>query len=405
MGAALCRRLLAAGAVVHGTVRTRPAPEGVVAWPCALEHPPWLDEVLQASDPELIVHLASPIDLSRGPRTLDAIWAPIVGATEQIAAYCLSGDRRLVHVGTCEEYGDVGVPYSEATPCRPVCPYGVAKLAATATVLGRVSRGLRANVVRPFLTFGPGMPSRGLLGGALAAARAGTRFEMTHGDQTREVNYVDDQVEGLVRACSDAAVGTLLNLGGGPEVSVRALAGAVFDAVGADAGLIDAGARPDRPGERPRFCGDHTRANKVLGSWSRTPLVDALRVTASVPSTQTRLAEVRVEPVARFEDRRGALIKAWPNTLSGEVYVITCAPGQRRGDHRHHRMGEWFTALAGDGVVEVEGLPTPLALSGQRVFVPAGRAHAVVNRGADTLLVAAFAGRPHDPSDVEAARP
>ena len=404
LGAALCRRLLAEGARVTGTIRRRSAPEGVAALPCSLDHGPWLDEVLDAADAEFVFHLASPIDLGRDPQLLDALWGPIVRASVQLAERCRERDLRLVHVGTCEEYGAVEPPYREDQVVRPVCPYGVAKAAATSAVLGLAAQGLRANVVRPFLTYGPGMRPAGLLGGALAAARAGRPFPMTRGTQTRELNFVDDQVEGLLRAAGDDAVGTLLNLGGGEELPVRTLAETVFEVVGADPGLVQVGVLPDRPAEQARFCGDHRLATELLGPWRRTPLVEGLQATLAAGPTESSLAGVRTEPVVRFDDPRGALLKVHPHPVAGEVYVVTCAPGEVRGEHRHQRMGEWFTALSGEGVVRFETADGTAehTLVGQRVYVPAGCGHAVVNTGTDELVVAAFAERAHDPDDVEA---
>ena len=403
LGAALCRRLLDEGAVVAGTVRRRSAPAGVLALPCMLEHGPWLDEVLDAAAPEVVFHLASPIDLGRDAALLDSLWGPIVRASLQLAERCLRQGLRLVHVGTCEEYGAVEAPFAEHQVVRPVCPYGVAKTAATAGVLGLVGRGLRGNVVRPFLTYGPGQGTRGLLGGAVEAAKAGRPFPMTSGGQTRELNFVDDQVEGLLRAAGDEAVGTLLNLGGGQELPVRTLAETVFEVAGRDPGLVRAGELPDRPGERARFCGDHRLATELLGPWRRTPLREGLRRTLEAAATDQELPRVRVEPVVRFDDPRGALLKVLPHPVAGEVYVVTCAPGAVRGEHRHHRMGEWFTALRGAGVVRVEGPggPEEHSLVGQRVHVPASVGHAVVNTGDEELVVVAFAGRLHDPDDVE----
>ncbi|MCP4809332.1 MAG: cupin domain-containing protein [Proteobacteria bacterium] len=113
---------------------------------------------------------------------------------------------------------------------------------------------------------------------------------------------------------------------------------------------------------------------------------------------------VHVEPLTVFEDARGALIKASPGPVAGEVYVVTIQPGASRGHHRHHRMGEVFVALSGQGCVGVtDGEKTEhIDLAGQRVHVGAGVAHALFNTGDELLIVLAAAERIHDPDDVEA---
>ena len=67
-------------------------------------------------------------------------------------------------------------------------------------------------------------------------------------------------------------------------------------------------------------------------------------------------------------------------------------------------MGEWFTAVVGVGVVvavdPATGESAEASLVGQRVYVPAGVAHAIFNTGPEDLLVLAFAEAAHQPSDV-----
>ena len=109
-------------------------------------------------------------------------------------------------------------------------------------------------------------------------------------------------------------------------------------------------------------------------------------------------------PLTVHADERGALLKAHPGEVAGEVYVITSAPGTSRGHHLHRRTTEIFVAVRGDCVVglvdpetgEVEHRP----LRG-RLEVGPGIAHALFNVGSDELVVVAAMDRPHDPEDVE----
>lgn len=114
---------------------------------------------------------------------------------------------------------------------------------------------------------------------------------------------------------------------------------------------------------------------------------------------------VRVEPIAVHADARGSLHKLLPGPVGGEVYLVRAAPGQSRGHHRHGRMGEWFTALAGEVVLGLfdphSGERRYLGLAGVRVYVPAGLAHALFNTGAEDCVILALADRLHDPQDVE----
>ena len=96
---------------------------------------------------------------------------------------------------------------------------------------------------------------------------------MTDGAQTREVNYVDDVARGLVAAAtSSRALGEVINIGGGPELSVRALVERIFERCGAPRVLVQAGALPRRGGEIPRFVGEHDKARRLLGHAPRVDL-------------------------------------------------------------------------------------------------------------------------------------
>lgn len=94
-------------------------------------------------------------------------------------------------------------------------------------------------------------------------------------------------------------------------------------------------------------------------------------------------------------DARGELIKAWPDAVAGEVYVVEIRPGCSRGHHLHRRGGEWFVPLQGAATLVVEDPATGdravLRLTGQRVRVEAGQAHALFAEGDAPALVLAVA--------------
>jgi dTDP-4-dehydrorhamnose 3,5-epimerase-like enzyme len=127
------------------------------------------------------------------------------------------------------------------------------------------------------------------------------------------------------------------------------------------------------------------------------------------------LDEVRVVEQNRHQDSRGFVQKVLTATQCaghpprGEVYVTSARPGEAKGNHLHCRMGEWFSVVQGTGSVEIcdpsTGSRLAIAVSAdlpRSVYVPAGLAHAVVNRGTDDLICVAWAEAEHDPADVHA---
>lgn len=108
---------------------------------------------------------------------------------------------------------------------------------------------------------------------------------------------------------------------------------------------------------------------------------------------------ISVEPVTRFTDARGALIKAWPGPVSGEVYVVELLPGHPRGHHYHERGGEWFVPLSGAATLTVAdprtGAQEQVTLSvGERARVEPFQAH-VLSASGGPALVAAIADFEH----------
>lgn len=115
----------------------------------------------------------------------------------------------------------------------------------------------------------------------------------------------------------------------------------------------------------------------------------------------------------RFDDSRGFLQKVLTASQCmgdpprGEVYVTTAYPAEAKGNHFHRRMGEWFSVIQGEGTLEVcdpeSGHRRSVPVSSSRpctVYVPAGLAHAIVNRGDCPLICVAWAEAEHDPQDV-----
>jgi nucleoside-diphosphate-sugar epimerase len=211
----------------------------------------------------------------------------IVETTDCVAAACLSVGARLVVAGTCEEYGTSQAPFTEETEARPVSPYSFAKAKMTGSILAtHRESGLRATVVRPFLTYGPNQTSSRLIPSAIRAALKKSPFEMTTGLQTREFNYITDICDGIIASASDAAVGHIINIGGGEEVSIIDVVRRIYTLCGADTSLIRAGTLEARSGEVIRFYGDHSKAKSLLGHSPKITLDDGLRATIAWWSDQ-----------------------------------------------------------------------------------------------------------------------
>jgi nucleoside-diphosphate-sugar epimerase len=273
LGSAVGRVLLDAGAEVHGTGCTR------VPTACVVSHHMSLPEdaasVIAQVSPSVVIHLAAPVNPDPSDGAQEAFRLGIVSGTEAVVSACVSAGARLVHVGTCAEYGSAAAPYREDQDCQPEGLYGILKHQASMVVSGTAE--LDWTIVRPFRAIGQG-DDASVVAAAARAAIAGEVFEMTDGTQVREWNHVDAVAQGIVAAAAHPdALRQVINIGGGARVSVRDIVQRIFALADADPALVRVGARARRLHEVEALVGDHTRAESLWGAVMQPTLDESLR--------------------------------------------------------------------------------------------------------------------------------
>src|SRR5260370_11338259 len=99
-------------------------------------------------------------------------------------------------------------------------------------------RGCAVVVLRPFTVYGPGQPPDMFVASALAAALLGHPFEMSAGEQKRDLVFVEDVVEALlVAARTPGLEGRVAHLGTGQAHPPPDGAPPRLDATGSHAAL------------------------------------------------------------------------------------------------------------------------------------------------------------------------
>ncbi len=178
--------------------------------------------------------------------------------------------KRLVQIGSSDEYGNTPPPQNEKnTQGIPISPYALAKQMGTSFLMMLAKHeGFPATVVRPFLVYGPGQDASRFLPQIILSCLKGENVPVTLGEQKRDFCYVEDVVEGLVRAAlTKDAEGNIFNIASGIPITIRSVMESVSELI--VGGSPCYGARPYRSGESMELYADISKAIAIL-KWQPT---------------------------------------------------------------------------------------------------------------------------------------
>ena len=237
-----------------------------------------IDIVLhQAAIPSVPRSVADPLTSHRA--NVDATVSVLVAAKD-------AGVRRVVYAASSSAYGDTpALPKREDMPPNPLSPYALQKLVGE-QYLQMFTRlyGLDTVSIRYFNVFGPrqdpSSPYSGVI--ALFATRllSGQPPVITgDGEQTRDFTYVDNIVDGVLRAAIAPDVsGRVINVATGRQISINQLAQALQRLLGSDFMPVHAEART---GDVRDSLADITLARQLLGYEPQVSFEEGLRRTVA----------------------------------------------------------------------------------------------------------------------------
>ena len=142
---------------------------------------------------------------------------------------------RVVIVSTAALYGEADtLPITEEHPVDPRGQYGSTKLAAEITAMAYArDSGVPSVIVRPFNIYGPRQADDFVVPTIVKQCLMGLELRLGDGRPVRNFTYVTDAADFLVRAAiARDAVGSTINLGSRPIISIEQLARKVVDMTG-----------------------------------------------------------------------------------------------------------------------------------------------------------------------------
>lgn len=238
--------------------------------------------------PEIVCHHAAQHSVVFGARDpeYDAD-VNVTGTLRVLNAAVKAGVGKILFASTAATFGNVErLPIDEATPQRPISPYGITKLAAEHYLrFFARQHGLKHTIFRYGNVYGPRQNPHGE-GGVVAIwtgkfiAKEGVQINWD-GEQTRDFTFVHDIVRANLMALDKGDDETFV-IGTGRKTSVNEIYRVLVDITGFEAPVTRG---PHRPSDARDSCFDPSKAKTVLGWQAETTLADGLRRTVDYYSS------------------------------------------------------------------------------------------------------------------------
>lgn len=241
---------------------------------------PGVDRLVREVHPEAIVHLAARAGVrpSIDDPTLYT-HVNVVGTVHLLeSASRLSPRPRFVYASSSSVYGDRSdAPFRETDPVDlPVSPYAATKKACE--LLAHTFHhlhGLPVTGLRFFTAYGPrNRPDLAIAKFAALIERGESIPMFGDGTTRRDYTYIDDIVDGIIRAIDRCTGHHLYNLGNSDPVELRRMIAALGEALG-KAPQIER--LPEQPGDVRQTFADISRAAADLDYAPRTSFDEGLR--------------------------------------------------------------------------------------------------------------------------------
>ena len=235
---------------------------------------------------DVVFHLAALIGIPYSYEAPESyIQTNVMGTYNVLTACRRASVERMIQTSTSEVYGSaLRVPIDESHPLQPQSPYSASKISGDMTALSfHHSFGLPVAVVRPFNTYGPRQSTRAIIATVLAQLFSGSdEIRIGATSPTRDFNFVADTARGfLAVAGCDRALGHVVNVGSGREISIGDLVELLVRISGRDAKVVsDADRLRPAGSEVERLLCDNTRAREWAGWKPEVSLEEGLRQTA-----------------------------------------------------------------------------------------------------------------------------
>ncbi len=243
--------------------------------------------ILRSNDLSFVFHLASPasvVDYQKYPEETARVNSL---GTINMLEYARKTGVKFLFASTSEVYGDPKEHPQKESYWGNVNPNGIRacydeskRFGEMMTMLYVRKYGLDARIVRIFNTYGPRMRKNDgrVVSNFINQAIEGNPITVYgDGSQTRSFCYVDDMVDGLMKAMfSEGTRGEVINLGNPEEFTMIDLAQKIKQITGSSSDIVYTKLPEDDPTQRQP---DITKARELLGWEPQVSLEEGLSKT------------------------------------------------------------------------------------------------------------------------------
>jgi nucleoside-diphosphate-sugar epimerase len=167
-----------------------------------------LSHVLSEIEPQVVVHLAAIAHAGKSNKDPMSTFGHSLRTLENALDYARDQAEHFVFFSSSMVYGNFLEPeVSEEHPLDPIGIYGALKLAGEKVVIAyKQVFDLDYTIIRPSALYGPGCVSRRVSQIFIESALVGDKLRVDgDGDERLDFSYIDDVVEGAVRAIGHPA--------------------------------------------------------------------------------------------------------------------------------------------------------------------------------------------------------
>ena len=253
-------------------------------------------ELISTLKPHYVVHLAGSKNRNDDAMCFRGSYDRNLSISLNIIESCIAvpGFKKLIFLGSCDEYGMSQSPFNEIHQENPTNSYGLSKLATTKLLSSLYSsHQFQSIVLRPSVIYGPNQGADMFLPALIQSLLAGKDYPMTHGDQIRDFIYIDDVVDAIFKSFlfSESSEALVLNIAAGVSLSIKNIAHITASLIHPNKlKLLKIGAVPYRRNEVMNYSVNIERARNLLGWQPTTKLEQGLHQTLSYYSSKLDLS-------------------------------------------------------------------------------------------------------------------